>query len=1082
MGKIGFVVYLLALAAMGAHATPEAEHDARQALAGMEVPRGVACVPDCGDGDLALELTRQSDFLVLAMDADAENVAVAKAKAADAGLLGRRLYVEQGSTGAIPFADNYVDLLVLSDVPEKDLSPELRAEILRVLTPIRGRAVLADTTIQKPEMHGSDWWTHKLHGPNNNQVSEDTAFEFPPILQFRAMPAYSSNVGSALTARGIHIEINDWVHQNVYRAGLCGRIFARSSYNGRIFWQGTVPEGVEADLPLFAIAGGDLLLASGERAEVLRRDLQTGTERQGIVLAGDEMRIKWLAVEDGSLFVLLGAPSEVRTPFESLRQWDVYKRQEAGRTLFGSTLIAWDMAEGFTQWEHREPAKISFRNVAVYQGRLYFYSEGKRLGCLDAKTGRQIWENADGEWMETEKRPTRFRYSNIRNPSTLKVSDGLVLLSLVEGGKGFVFRAEDGALAHRIKHPKGLSYEAQKSLILDGKCYIGGEALDAAAGWRTGHDQLPSLAGSAWCGVATYAPGSGFIGHSTLGYKAPCGVGAWVAGGILLYGPTVCSCAGHFMGAGAYAAGGDVYKRVQESPEYPLVKGTAFEGAPSVSSPADKGNWVTYRGDNRRRGSSQAAVGRSAQIAWTRRLDAPFEYTTLYNQCVDHFDERPVPPICAGGLVYTAGSDGVVRAHGLSDGKPAWTHHVNGTILTSPAYEDGRLFVPSADGWVSALDAATGELIWKRCIAPMERRICVFGQLMNTWPVLSLVIDEGTIYASAGMSIVCGSSTLALDAETGDIRWSRMTNPTYAGSHLAPQDGTVGFGGNMAIVGDSVWAAGYGSLPLCLDREQGALLPTPDAVERFRQQSYYNFRCVYNMQGQDVIAVSDGIVLAGGGPLLENHHLREGKVRRTGYTVYFTDDLGRIDLKQAPIRNLTIARVAPSCDDELIAFAAPPASDERGRLQRTTLHATKGLNVWKTADFAAESHAMKLKDPLEKKVIWKNMFRPRDESQALWRKPDLDVSATALAADAVLVAQGKGVRELSRPRPEELSRREPLVTYEGWEVTAFERESGEELWNVELPAEPLYNGLAVAADGSVIVALRDGSLLCLRGE
>ncbi len=1063
-----------ALAAFPAHAD-----QVEDAIETLGTPRGIACVPDCGDGDLALNLARETEMLVLAMDENPANVAAAKKKAAQAGLLGRRLYVEQGSPEEIPFADHYVDLLLMTDTSQAGLSDETRAEIMRVLTPIRGRAVLADATISKPELPGSDWWTHKLHGPNNNQVSEDTVFEFPPILQYRTMPAYSSYVGSALTADGIHVEINDWVWHNPQRASLCGRIFARSSYNGHILWEGAVPKGIEPSMPIFAIAGGDLLMASGRRAEVLRRDLETGAERPGIVLGGENTRIKWLAIEDGILFALLGEPSVLRTSFNWLNQRHVFEKQESEQTLFGSTLIAWDIDEGTIRWEHPEPNRIDFRAVAVNHGKLYFYSEGKCLTCLDAGSGGKVWENTDQEWLGGLQRPNRIRNHNIRYASTLKVADGLVHLALMEANRGFLFRERDGTLLGAIESRRG--YAGQKSFILDGTCYIGNTAFDIETGERNREEVVPSPAGLAWCGVATYAPGTGAIGHSTLGYKSPCGVGAWVAGGILLYGPSICTCDNHMQGAGAYAGGGRIYRTIASSPEHPLVKGRAFGNVPQPPPGAHGADWVAYRGGSGHRGSTTAAVGDNPRIAWRYIPEKPFEYTTLYNQCVSHFDERPVPPICAGGLVYTAGSDGIVRAHSLSNGKPVWTHHADGPVLTSPSYEDGRLFVPGADGWVSALHAGTGEFIWKRRVAPLQRRISIFGNLMNTWPVFSLAVEEGTVYASAGMSIVCGGTTLALDAETGEILWRRAIEHELAGSQLAPEGNAVGFGGTTAVVGDAVWAAGYGSPPLCLDRDHGAPAPTRRLVEQFYQDNWhFNFRGIYCMQGQNLVAINDHCVLAGGGGLLENHQLREGKLKRVEYKMYFADKRGLIDLAQTPVRILNVARTAPACDEQLIAFAAPPARDSRNRIQRKASLATRGLNVWETATFLAEAPAMRQEDPLKKGVSWQNVSHPLNvASKALWRKPELDSNAAALAADAVLVAHGKGVTDLWTSEAKALSKRSPLVRYEGWALTAFERDSGKELWSVDLPSEPLYNGIGIAADGSIIITLRDGSLVCV---
>ena len=133
------------------------EISAENLLKHASVPNGIICVPDCGApstgsgqaGDLALELAQKSKFLVFAMDADAGNVAAAKDKAMKAGLLGRRLYVQQGSRESIPFADNYIDLLILNNLKNEDLTDKLAVEINRVLTPIHGTVLFSGSTGKK---------------------------------------------------------------------------------------------------------------------------------------------------------------------------------------------------------------------------------------------------------------------------------------------------------------------------------------------------------------------------------------------------------------------------------------------------------------------------------------------------------------------------------------------------------------------------------------------------------------------------------------------------------------------------------------------------------------------------------------------------------------------------------------------------------------------------------------------------------------------------------------------------------------------------------------------------------------------
>jgi len=46
-------------------------------------------------------------------------------------------------------------------------------------------------------------------------------------------------------------------------------------------------------------------------------------------------------------------------------------------------------------------------------------------------------------------------------------------------------------------------------------------------------------------------------------------------------------------------------------------------------------------------------------------------------------------------------------------------------------------------------------------------------------------------------------------------------------------------------------------------------------------------------------------------------------------------------------------------------------------------------------------------------------------------------------------------------------------------VTALALESGDELWSQKLPASPVPWGMAVDADGRVILSLVDGRVVCI---
>jgi outer membrane protein assembly factor BamB len=113
------------------------------------------------------------------------------------------------------------------------------------------------------------------------------------------------------------------------------------------------------------------------------------------------------------------------------------------------------------------------------------------------------------------------------------------------------------------------------------------------------------------------------------------------------------------------------------------------------------------------------------------------------------------------------------------------------------------------------------------------------------------------------------------------------------------------------------------------------------------------------------------------------------------------------------------------------------------------------------------------------KRLREGLARPLAHRQATWSLADLDVNSVALAANAVVAATATGHKELkSGDRLKDP--RGPAIQYDGWQVSAFDRQNGQPLWSVPLPEEPLYDGLAIAADGTVLVTLRDGTIVGVR--
>jgi hypothetical protein len=168
--------------------------------------------------------------------------------------------------------------------------------------------------------------------------------------------------------------------------------------------------------------------------------------------------------------------------------------------------------------------------------------------------------------------------------------------------------------------------------------------------------------------------------------------------------------------------------------------------------------------------------------------------------------ELPTAPVCAGGLVFAADRTGVVRAC-TADGTPLWKNFTAGPVYYPPAIAEDRLFVGSADGRVYAFEAMTGRLLWTFRVAPEDRWIPVFGKLVSRWPVAGgVVVQDGTVYAAAGITHYDGTVVVALDAVTGQLRARNADSGTLAPEVMSG----ISLQGPLTIVDDELRFLGGG--------------------------------------------------------------------------------------------------------------------------------------------------------------------------------------------------------------------------------------------------------------------------------
>ena len=125
-----------------------------------------------------------------------------------------------------------------------------------------------------------------------------------------------------------------------------------------------------------------------------------------------------------------------------------------------------------------------------------------------------------------------------------------------------------------------------------------------------------------------------------------------------------------------------------------------------------------------------------------------------------------------------------------------------------PVVVDGVMFVTSWDGWVWALDAKTGQELWRyKHAVPYDTSLCC-GNVNR-----GVAVAEGKVFV-----VTLNAHLLALDAETGECVWDTVTGDVRAGESATVAPLVVK---DMVITGSSGGEFGVRGHLDAWDRETG---------------------------------------------------------------------------------------------------------------------------------------------------------------------------------------------------------------------------------------------------------------------
>lgn len=785
----------------------------------------VQVLPD--DVSTAVALAETDRWLTLVLARDEAHRARLRADLQAAGAAGM---VTVGLIAdRLPLADRMANAVLLE--ADAAVSP---AELERVLVPERGRVyrrdgstwAVDDHVVAMPEHLAP--WTHFLQGASGTKVNPDPHFEMPDGLRFIAGPRLQDANGANGWRVDDGVAMSEWNNTMNTKSSRSLYVEGRDAFNGVLLWQDFDPTretkkmhdlimadglilrrkrvaGDNPHAPNLVIAAADAV--TGQEVRVYASCIPATQVRKASVpliftyhagqiiqlhgttiraFGADDDQIHWTVeheqgarlarpsiAPDLGLVMVLEVPEETRRlhgggryPAEQAQAIAAYHLESgelAWRLPIDTNLLDLRNVDPDVNWEHKKysPYADYFHQISYRDGRFFFLNandaNGGKPGVLwavDARAGQSDWIALVDQHGSYDMFPladgTVFVYGS--GWQRFDQSSGSLI---ARGGNGVNARCDTGA--------------ASENLILAGF----GNVFDVSGDdlRRARHDIARGQCGG-W-GTPAY----GMIYHHGSG----------------------CGC--YFPVRGNMA--------IHAAPETaPVADDTRLLAGPAIdrplANPVGDDQWPAYLYNGQRRGWNPSEGPRQPREAWRVQIAEPLTVDNALGIRKDWLNtgiyNGPVTaPVIADGLVVVSDREGRrICGYDAESGAERWTFATDGRVFTPPTLARGRVVFGGRDGFVYALDAATGELAWRFQAAPEQRYLVAYGQLESVWPVHGcLPVVDDVVVATAGYHGDADGGVWAwgLDLANGSIRWQRVLSRElqWQGLTAERKDGSMGF-------------------------------------------------------------------------------------------------------------------------------------------------------------------------------------------------------------------------------------------------------------------------------------------------
>ncbi len=1030
---------------------------ARQIIKDAGVRGGLLVHVGCGDGKLTAALAGGDSAVVQGLATDAKTLSARRDYIRSKGLSGRVSITRFGGR-RLPYVDNLVNVLVADDLGGVPM-----AEVMRVLAP-RGVAIVGGKKTVKTVPAEIDDWSHHMYDATGIGAGGDTAVSQPRSIQWKAGPEYSrshenmSSVSAVVSAGGRVFSIMDeGPAASIYLPSQWS-LTARDAFSGVRLWHVPIRQwharlfplkSGPMQLPRRLVAGTDRVYATlGLYDPVSEIDAATGKVlrtwegtafAEELLLVGDKLIV--LINDDGKKAAYSGRMPAGRPRFRAPENTISLSAQRSVAVI--------DTDTGKAVWKRSQGGVVPL-TIAAAAGRIVLMC-GPSLRCLDLATGRKIWE---------AKLATKApKVSTSHSPVVLVHKD---VVYAAAGGKLSAWDAGKGKLLWSASCANA-GYRAPASIFIVNNLIwdvnVGGEPYRPGSDPKkinrtyTGYDlrsgevrktipvssehgygimhhrcHVPRASGTSiitsFPGIEFFDVTSGKVTHDSW-IRGACVYGFMPANGLIYAPPHPCACYTQGKLTGFCAVAGKRARPEAKGQPSRLEKGSAF-GKGTVGEAAAR-DWITYRGDAARSGTTAVSVPMALTEVWRAKIGGDL------SQCV----------IADRTLFVASADDHTVHALDAIDGKRLWGYTAGGRVDSVPTYHRGTIIFGCRDGYVYCLAAKSGELVWRFRAAATDTRCVAYDQVESVWPVHGSVLVQGDVlWFCAGRSSYLDGGLLVyrLDPRTGkelsvtrvDSLGSNDHQPPITSTMFARLDIEGAKNDVLSCDGKNVfmrhWAFDLGGKSVKQDVDHLF------AATGFLDTSW--FRRTYWIYGRIYVSGAQGWA-------------RTGNVRPTG-------------------------RIMSIDEDRIYGFGRDYYPPSPGNAHQMYAPGEKEI-FFATAKRSDGAVTPPAKAPARKGSRRRKAKSPRTAAKAYhWTTPgDLQVRGMVLAgqgADKRLIVVGaKGDWVVSQD------------AYEGKMgsvLRAISIADGKTLAEQDLPGLPVFDGMSVAR-GRLFVSLEDGSVICL---